>query len=41
LGDGAAGDLLDFVAAIDGRTAIFHSDADPFHEPVDIPTTTQ
>jgi YVTN family beta-propeller protein len=35
-----ADDLLDFVKAIDGRTAIFESDADPFHEPA-TPTTTQ
>jgi mono/diheme cytochrome c family protein len=37
----AADDLLDFVRAIDGRTAIFRSDADPFHEPAtDSPATT-
>jgi YVTN family beta-propeller protein len=36
-----ADDLLDFVKAIDGRTAIFESDADPFHEPAtDSPATT-
>ena len=36
-----ADDLLDFVKAIDGRTAIFESDADPFHEPLtDSPATT-
>jgi YVTN family beta-propeller protein len=28
-----ADDLLDFVRAIDGTTANFRSDADPFHEP--------
>ena len=32
-----ADDLLDFVKAIDGRTAIFESDADPFHEPATPP----
>ena len=37
----AADDLLDFVKAIDGRTPIFRSDADPFHEPAtDSPATT-
>ena len=36
-----ADDLLDFVAAIDGRTAIFRSDADAFHEPAMPAMTTQ
>ena len=31
----AADDLLDFLRALDGRTAPFRSDADRFHEPVD------
>jgi YVTN family beta-propeller protein len=38
---GGADDLLDFVAAIDGRTDIFRSDADRFHEPVMPPMITQ
>ena len=36
-----AADLLDFVRAIDGRTAIFESDADAFHEPAMPPMITQ
>jgi hypothetical protein len=31
--------LLDFLEALDGRTPIFESDADPFHEPASPPTT--
>ena len=36
-----ADDLLAFVAAIDGRTATFRSDADRFHEPAMPPMITQ
>ena len=35
-----ADDLLDFVRAIDGTTAIFESDADRFHEPATSSATT-
>jgi hypothetical protein len=37
----AADDLLDFLRALDGRTPIFESAADPFHEPAtNSPATT-
>jgi YVTN family beta-propeller protein len=39
---GGAGDLLEFLEALDGRTDIFRSAADAFHEPAtNSPATTQ